>query len=78
MARVPHGVVDLSEIQNPTYMKLLMVLLCCLALGACSSSNGVFSDATLRYGNPDTMKMETVPAVVYVKKGKIKSVIVEQ
>lgn len=66
--------VDLSEIQNPTYMKLL--LLCCLALGACS--NGVFSDATLRYGNPDTMKMETVHAVVYVKKGKIKSVIVEQ
>lgn len=55
-------------------MKLL--LLCCLALGACS--NGVFSDATLRYGNPDTMKMETVHAVVYVKKGKIKSVIVEQ
>lgn len=54
-------------------MKAIILILFCLALGACSK--GVFSDATIKYGDgPDTIK--TVNAVVYTKNGKIKSIIV--
>jgi hypothetical protein len=57
-------------------MKTTLLILCCLALGACSK--GVFSDASIKYGNPETGKWETIPAVVYVKKGEIKAVIVDR
>lgn len=57
-------------------MKTTLLIVCCLALGACSK--GVFSDASIKYGNPETGKWETIPAVVYVKKGEIKAVIVDR
>lgn len=61
--------------KNQKEMKPALLILFCLALGACSK--GVFSDATIKYGNPDTQKMKTVDAVVYTKNGKIKSIIVK-
>lgn len=59
-------------------MKAIILILFCLALGACSSTQKGFYDARLRYANPETGTSSIVPATVYVKNGKIKSIILDQ
>lgn len=55
-----------------------MFIMIWVAAQCSSCSSGKFVDARLRYGNPETGKSEVVPAVVYVKNGKIKSIVVDR
>lgn len=65
-------------------MKTLLNLLCYLLLSialltstSCSSkTTSGFYDARLRYANPKTGSSSVIPAVVYIKNDKIKSVII--
>jgi len=57
-------------------MKKVLLILVVALTSSCASQKGEFYDARIRYNDPSTEVSDIVPAVVYVKKGKIKSIIV--
>lgn len=58
-------------------MKTTLLFIVLLALGSCSTSSAFYEGSINYIGQAESDSVTTVPAIVFVKGGKIKSIIVE-